>query len=374
MPAPPSGRRIAARRSRAGCQTLVRSSAPTPAAGACPGAAWPAAACKCPTRPQLPGVRGAPGLMAALSVSHACASITVDAPASPFSLFKISSKDIGVRRAEPGVPAHMCACRALRGASATDTLRAWSAERGWTETVEDVKEGARDFAAGTAAAGPQAQMSHARTHARTHAHAHARARAHTHARTPHDSAVDAPASPFSAVGVKSRDFSCKKLGGHCDAVAEVVTFPRLASPLAPLARACMLPALRVRSLRRLERARAGVSVTYLQPRWGATTGRQVALGGAGLCNRRRCPRSYPVYSPRCGALHIMQARECALDPRRGRSRPRAGEQSRSQCVCVCVCTLRPSTSVDAMSADAVFAHSRCCVPQILSPADAVVAL
>jgi hypothetical protein len=28
------------------------------------------------------------------------------------------------------------------------------AERGWTETVEDVKEGAREFADGTAAAGP----------------------------------------------------------------------------------------------------------------------------------------------------------------------------------------------------------------------------
>ena len=60
------------------------------------------------------------------------------------------------------------------------------AARGWKSTVKDVKEGARDLGNDVAAA------------------------------------VDAPASPFSAIGVKSQDFCCKKMGNTCKAVGEVL--------------------------------------------------------------------------------------------------------------------------------------------------------
>ena len=58
-------------------------------------------------------------------------------------------------------------------------------EQGWSSAVKDVQAGAHDFAADTAAA------------------------------------IDAPASPFSAVGVTSADFSCKKVGSACRAAGEV---------------------------------------------------------------------------------------------------------------------------------------------------------
>ena len=56
-------------------------------------------------------------------------------------------------------------------------------EQGWSSAVKDVQAGAHDFAADTAAA------------------------------------IDAPASPFSAVGVKSADFSCSSA---CRAAGEVL--------------------------------------------------------------------------------------------------------------------------------------------------------
>ena len=59
-------------------------------------------------------------------------------------------------------------------------------EQGWSSVVNDVKEGAQEFASDTAAV------------------------------------VDAPASPFSAVGVRSSDFSCQKVGSACRAAGEVI--------------------------------------------------------------------------------------------------------------------------------------------------------